>query len=384
MVDGRPPTATSFEPGGAFYEFERVAGKRLSLVHWGQPWKMNGQQLPFPTTYMTNVRRHGSIPVLNWASWDLGKGTQQRKYQLRDIYEGRHDAFVERFAGQAAAWGHPFILRFNHEMNGWWYPWGVGRTVEGRRNNGNRPRDFVRAWRHVHRIFDRAGADNVSWAWTPNIQSKVKRYPRLDEVYPGNDYVDWTGLSGYNRDKEWLGPSQLFTGRGTDYLLNSYAAIREIAPHRPVMLAETGSIEAGDDGTRKARWIRELLDHQVPKRLKGVKAVMWFNWDIPPWPTMRIDSSIASASAFSRSIAPPFYASNDYAQLVTSPVPPPRRLARRVAWITLEAGSSTKLRVGIPRGARRRLEAIGGEVRFTATTPDPAVPPATGSAYVGP
>jgi hypothetical protein len=333
---------------------------------------------------MDNVRRHGSIPVLNWASWELGKGSVQPDFQLRDVYEGRHDAFIERFAAQAAAWGHPFMLRFNHEMNGWWYPWGVGRTAAGGRVNGNTPRDSVRAWRHVHRIFDRVGADNVTWAWTPNIQSKVKRYPDLEEVYPGDRYVDWTGLSGYNRDSTWLGPSQLFTGRGTKYLMNSYAAIRAVAPHRPAMLAETGSIEAGDGGARKARWIRELLNRQVPERLEGVKAVMWFNWDIQPWPTMRIDSSVASASAFSQSIASPFYASNQYSGLVTSPIPAPRLLDRRVKWVRLQAGSSTKLRVWIPRGAQRRLQGSGGEVRFTAATQDPTAPPATRSEYVEP
>ena len=49
----------------------------------------------------------------------------------------------------AARYRQPVVIRFMHEMNGTWYPW----QADG---NGNTPGDFKRAFRHVHRIFDRA------------------------------------------------------------------------------------------------------------------------------------------------------------------------------------------------------------------------------------
>ena len=328
LVDGQVPAAAAFRPGGAFATFERQAGRRMSLVHWGQPWTANGRYYSFPRAEMRAVRRHGSIPVLNWASWNLGAGAVQPHFRMKDIVAGTFDGYIATWARQAKAWGHPFMLRFNHEMNGWWYPWGVGLDAGGRPVNGNTPRDFVRAWRHVHRIFDRVGARNVTWVWTPNIQSDSPRYLRLSRMYPGRRYVDWVGLSGYNRGDDWLSAMSLFTGRGTTYLENTYRQLRRIAPRKPVMLAETGSVEAGDGGARKAAWIRKLLRRTVPKRLKAVKAVMWFDWAIAPWTTMPIASSTAARAAFARSIASPRYAGNRYRRLSRSPIPPPGRLRR--------------------------------------------------------
>ena len=50
----------------------------------------------------------------------------------------------------AANYEKPLYLRFAHEMNGGWFPWGVG-------TNGNGPADYVAAWRHIHDIFEQKG-----------------------------------------------------------------------------------------------------------------------------------------------------------------------------------------------------------------------------------
>ena len=48
-------------------------------------------------------------------------------------------------------------------MNGNWYPWGVGV-------NGNKPGEYVEAWRHVHDIFVQEGAtSDVKWVWSPHV-----------------------------------------------------------------------------------------------------------------------------------------------------------------------------------------------------------------------
>ena len=60
-------------------------------------------------------------------------------------------AHSERWARQVAAYKGPVLLRFAQEMNGRWYPWSES-------TNGNHRGEFVRAWRHVHAIFDRAGS----------------------------------------------------------------------------------------------------------------------------------------------------------------------------------------------------------------------------------
>ena len=60
--------------------------------------------------------------------------------------------YITRFATAIRDQSWPVAIRFAHEMNGNWYPWSESRS-------GNRPGDYVQAWRHVHDIFTRVGAD---------------------------------------------------------------------------------------------------------------------------------------------------------------------------------------------------------------------------------
>ena len=63
--------------------------------------------------------------------------------------------------------------------------------------NGNRPGEYVAAWRHVHDIFTSVGANDVTWVWCPNVDPDHKMQS-LGSLYPGDAYVDWTCLDGYN------------------------------------------------------------------------------------------------------------------------------------------------------------------------------------------
>jgi hypothetical protein len=133
---------------------------------------------------MAKIRRHGAIPLFSWSSG--ASGGDPKHFQLRDLRAGRYDGHIRGFARAARDWGHPFFLRFDWEMNGGWFSWGADA-------NGNEPGEFVAAWRHVHRIFDRVGADNATWVWCPYARDEPLR-----PFYPGDGYVDWTCLDGYN------------------------------------------------------------------------------------------------------------------------------------------------------------------------------------------
>ena len=245
--------------------FEQHAGKGVSLLLWGQPWFIDGQPQPFDTASFEAVRLHGTLPILDWSPWDLGAGgaADQPDFQLSDVISGRYDAYIRQWATAAAAWGHPFFLRFCHEMNGTWYPWSEDA-------NGNSRGQFVQAWRHVHDIFQSAGADNVTWLWSVNEIESYDGIP-MAELYPGPAYVDWTGLSGYNwgngaRGDIWRSFAGAFR--------KSYAKVLAVAPGKPLMIAETGSSEKGGS---KAAWIRDALDVQLPQTFPAVKGLVWWN-----------------------------------------------------------------------------------------------------------
>jgi beta-mannanase len=319
---GQVPSSTNMQ--GAFAAYETRSGKKMSIIPWGQSWQMpDGSWGEFQTSYFQNVRNHGSIPMITWGSQRLGSGINQANFQLRDIYGGTYDAYIRRWASAAKNWGHPFFLRFEHEMNGWWYPWGEGKTSTGAIINGNSAGDFVKAWRHVHDIFTSVGATNVTWVWAPNHIGNNNRYPALSTLYPGDAYVDWTGFSVYNKYPTWLGLHPLLTASGgVTWLKNSYNIILNVAPNKPMMLAEFASIEAGDGGAKKAAWITDALTTQIPINLPKIKAVVWFNWDMNTGKTYPIESSKAATNAWALGIGAARYAANQYANLKTSPIPP--------------------------------------------------------------
>ncbi len=315
LVDGKAPSDDNLRAGGAFDRLETRARKKMAIIHWGAPWKLKGSYLRFQTSYFDNVRKRGSIPMLNWGSHHLGHGINQPDFELRDIYEGRHDAFIRQWAADAKRWGHPFFLRFNHEMNGWWYAW-------SEQANGNQPGDYVRAWRHVHDLFAQVGATNVTWVWCPIVDNG--RTTPLPALYPGEGYVDWVAMDGYNWGTEnndsWKSFAQVFEA--------TYHQLLALAPSKPIMIAEFASDEDGGPLGRpasKAAWIQDTFGTQLPLNYPRIKAVVWFNWNDSnsalDWP---LESSQASLEAFAATIASTYYASNQFATLSAAPIQPLR------------------------------------------------------------
>ena len=198
----------------------------------------------------TTIRMDGAIPSFMGASDALPVAGDQLAYQLSDVIAGRHDSYITTWATAAKNWGHPFFLRFNWEMNGRWFPWSEGV-------NGNKPGEYIAAWRHVHELFQRAGARNATWVWCPNIDPYRAMQP-LNQVYPGDAYVDWTCLDGYNFNTPWTSFKDLYK--------STYEEITgSIAPTKPMMIGETGSSETG--GSKLALDHRDVpvAGHRLPQ-----------------------------------------------------------------------------------------------------------------------
>ena len=152
-------------------------------------------------------------------------------YALSTIVAGRHDAELSRIARTTAAYGRPVLLRFAHEMNGWWYPWAAGV-------NGNTAADYVAAWRHVRSLFWEAGATDAAFVWSPNALTGSGRETPMDQLYPGDAWVDLVGMTAYSH------------GAAPDATYDpTYAALTALTG-KDIVLSETGYAGAG-----KADWI---------------------------------------------------------------------------------------------------------------------------------
>jgi mannan endo-1,4-beta-mannosidase len=290
----------------AVTDFEALAGKPVSLINFSSPW-MNCSSSPckaynFDTTAFNNVRNHGAIPFFSWGSDSLPFSVNESNLSLSTIIAGNWDSYIKTWATAAKTWGHPFFLRFNWEMNGNWFPWSEGV-------NGNTSGQYVQAWRHVHDLFTSVGATNVTWVWCPNVDPNNSHTP-ISSLYPGDAYVDWTCLDGYNWDQPWDSFDQLYS--------STYKTLTgSVAPSKPVVIGEQASTEKGGS---KAAWISNMLS-TIPTNYPQVGAVLWFEkYDSGmDWP---IETSTSAVAAFAAGIASNSYAPNQFGSLSGGPIKP--------------------------------------------------------------
>jgi hypothetical protein len=291
LVPGSAAAATSSQPIalGAYVfgapddvtqldGFSSAVGATPAVVMWYQDWE---GAPAFDSVAMNAVAARGAVPMVTWQPWGAPHTPSgMPAWSDARIAAGAYDAYVHQWAHAAAAWGRPLYLRFAHEMNGNWYSWSAGV-------NGNTAADYVAAWRHVHDVFQQEGAANVRWVWSPNVFAPGDL--SVLSLYPGDAYVDWVALDGYNwgtavDGKRWQSLADVF-GYSYDVLTAQFA--------KPFMIAETASAEIGGD---KAAWISQGLLTDLPARLPAVRAVIWF--DENKETDWRVNSSAAALAAY--------------------------------------------------------------------------------------
>lgn len=260
-------------------QFEQAAQGHAGIVQWFADWEHAPR---VDLAQLRAVAARGSMSQITWEPWDYSKGLRRRqaKYALASIYEGRHDAYIRTWARDLRAFGGPVQLRFAQEMNGTHYPWSQASF-------GNRRGDYRRAWRYIHDIFVAEGATNVRWVWSP----VSGRQDALD--YPGDDYVDEVGLSGFNGGSalDWSGWRTF-----EDIYDQPLKELQDIAPRKPVQISEVSSAEAGGD---KATWILEMFAYL--RKHPEVRSMLWF--DLRKQADWRLASSPEAMRAFARGLA---------------------------------------------------------------------------------
>jgi hypothetical protein len=243
-------------------------GRNPRILHrfyqWTDDLPRHPQQLPA-----------GSTLLLSWAGTTYGS-----------ILNGSQDRLIARAADAMATYHDPLFIRWAWEMNGDWYLWGGAR-------NGNDPAGFIAAWRHIHDIFVAHHATNVAWVWGPNWNSEpAVPWNDLAQYYPGDDYVDWVGVSGY-----------MVEGESCDDLLGE--VYTKFSTRKPIMIAETGALER-DPATKAAR-IDELRTWII--RHHSIAALVWFDTDTDhgSGKNWRVDSSPATLDTYRRLGLDPYF-----------------------------------------------------------------------------
>jgi hypothetical protein len=227
------------------------AGARPGMLEYFVNWTEEFRPQAVVASYA-----QGCVPVISWEPWaGLQAGTSQPAYSLARITSGAYDGYIARFATAVRDQRWPVVIRLAHEMNGTWYPWAESMS-------GNQAGQYAQMWRHVHDIFARVGATNVIWLWSPNIVRPVPDV-QLHPLYPGDDYVDWIGMVGYQATEETTAAETF------DLTVKKIRGFTQ----KPVLITETGAAP----GPNQAAWTANLFDWLAGRH--DVVGFIWFEYD---------------------------------------------------------------------------------------------------------
>ncbi len=296
-------------------DFETLATKKLAWVYISNNW---GEGITYPKDDVHTIYKSGSTPFIRMmprSDNNQEGGAADSTFTMQRIIDGDFDTALEQWALDAKADNIPLLLDFGPEMTGFWFQWngkysGAG-TLDGYGDPTypDGPERFRDAYRHIIDIFREAGVKHVTWFFHPDIQ-------RWDDIwwnsakyyYPGDDYIDWIGLSIYGVQNEQWG---WVTFSGTvEKWYNIH--IKDIIGTKPVAVLEMGVTEGRSDGT-KVEWLEDafatILDNPYIE-FKGL--TYWHeNWITPTGfeSRLQIDSSPESLETFQRLISNPKFVS---------------------------------------------------------------------------
>jgi beta-mannanase len=262
--------------GSGFDQLADTAGKRPTMIEYFVNWTETYDPAPVQLAYAK-----GAVPVLSWEPWaGIRYGESQRAYALAKIYGGSYDSYITTFATKVRDAKWPVAIRLAHEMNGDWYPWSEQRS-------GNQEGEYIKAWRHVHDLFQKVQATNVIWVWSPNIVQPVADVD-IESLYPGQSYVDWIGIVGYSVNET----------KAATVFDQTIKKIRTFTA-KPLLITETGA----QPGPDKASWTSDFFVWLA--RRTDVVGFIWFQYSMAEGGTAdwRFDSDDRSLAAFKAGLA---------------------------------------------------------------------------------
>ncbi|CAN5615964.1 hypothetical protein BH10CYA1_BH10CYA1_12930 [soil metagenome] len=209
----------------------------------------------------------GSISDLrDYIQGDLNRGItpevslnpKANDFNYADIASGHHDQYFHDLAQQLGsmkdAQGNPaeILLRPGWEFN-----------LRHMQSMGT-SEEYVRAYQHMHDIFQQEGASNVKFVWSPGQKldmSGIGTQPDLQHYWPGAQYVDVVGPDGYSTpDNHFKSFDELFKP-AMDLAQRTGTSF---------MVSETGIDREGQTAQQTADWWRSAFQTLQQRQADGL------------------------------------------------------------------------------------------------------------------
>lgn len=234
-----------------FYEsFIEKIGKKPKIMTVSV--SMATSPTSFPKGAVRYITSKGAIPFVYR---DLG--VDILLHGFGDLVENKEfRKNITKYARELVEFGKPIFVCTMRELNGNWFSW------------AKNPETAKKVWQLMWQIFEDHGANEyATWVWEvycPPIGQRKIDPPEI--YYPGDEYVDWIGLSAYARTK-YVGLTQSFRS----LVARTYRDMRTNHPQKPIMQSEFGRTK----DKRQPPWVKEA--YETMKSWPGVNAAIY--WD---------------------------------------------------------------------------------------------------------
>lgn len=254
-----------------------AANKPMAITNLFSNFDYNWGNLKYQAN---NIVSRGAVPMITWMPVISAR---PKANLLTEIVNGQWDAYINGWINGFKKWRSAvpagrqsrIMLRFGHEFNGIWYPW------------SNDPQNFKAAWHYIHDKFELAKINPyIDWVWCAN-NTDVDNVKDITQYYPGDLYVDWTSLDGYNFGSNY----SWSTWKSFDQTFSApYNKLVDNYPTKPIIIAEVGVTEPtdlpnptyGQDGNdwdnteSKEVWVADMFT-RIVQSYPAIRAVTWFN-----------------------------------------------------------------------------------------------------------
>jgi hypothetical protein len=242
-------------------KFNTDTKKQHAIIQYALLWDTSNGSTH--RTLMNWVRDAGATPM---CVWGRGLGTTSGNLDYAQVVAGQADGIIQDVAQAVAEFGDPVIftldMEFNHEGSASCYLNDSSQNASG----------FGEMWRHVHHVFEAAGATNVQWAWVASYQSAPNNEKNdYNNYWPGDEYVDWVGALGFdcNWNSSNPGPGNLSFHKIFGPILSDFAGRY---PTKPQIIGWFGTV---GDASQKASWITS--SYAAMNSYNNLRAVCWYN-----------------------------------------------------------------------------------------------------------
>jgi len=210
---------------------------------------------------------NGYVPFVNLGSagHDLVDDGVDLTYTAEQIANGELDAELRNWAGLYKAWAEGLL----EDRRAFIAP--LQESNGGYASYSGDPENFIKAYLRIQQIFKEEGVpeDSVSWVYAPNgWHNATTGYP-FEEGYPGDSAVDVVAFSSFN----WGSCFNFTVSEGFEEIYEPYLdRMRVMAPGKPIMIAEIGSVTQGLD---RGAWFTDTLTKIG--NYPAVKGILYFS-----------------------------------------------------------------------------------------------------------